>query len=138
MKKFYSWQQIKEENIITLKGANPLLVSSEHLLERIAVTIESVILTKEGKHAFIVLENFIKTNYQNDNLQRPEIMISEPEKAVVVYCNDELFAYVNQLRGKDFESVNAVTLIKMWSQLKKMFEPKSNQPKGEMSNDKET
>jgi hypothetical protein len=51
----------------------------------------------------------------------PEIVYDENEQAVIVYCNPNLWKYINELRKTSLDNMNIVQLMKVYKEVKALF-----------------
>jgi hypothetical protein len=102
-----------------------MLISIPEIQRRIIQHVENVkILTKPQKEIWEEIVRWLTIQnselYQIDKL--PALKVLENEKAVILYCDGELFEYLRETFSKGIEDLNPITVLKMYKKLKSIME----------------
>lgn len=75
-------------------------------------------VVESSMHIVKIIEDYENDNSQND---KPVIFLSESEQAVVLYCDDELWQYILEVKNSNIDKMGIQDVAKIWLKLKKIL-----------------
>lgn len=73
----------------------------------------------DAMHKFLkVIEDY---EIKNSQIEKPNVVFADSEESVILYCDFELWEYVNQIKASQIEDFGIKDFAKIWLKVKKML-----------------
>jgi len=102
-----------------------VLVATNKVIGMIDTTVQSTHLSTEVRGVYQRLKVWFQ-DIQDLKLVRPTITLDVEDKAVVLYCTDDLWEVVQKWKNVSLKSMGFLEFVKLWKEVKKIMEKENS------------